>query len=156
MATEIFAKPPAPQTRGLPAWSTVAPPAPGRGAAEPLFLGDCCLHELFEAQVKRTPDAPALAFGKSILTYRQLDRQANALARRLRELGVGPEVVVGICVERSLEMVIGPLGILKAGGAYLPLEPAFPQSRRAFMIEDSQTRVLLTQQRLVGQCSAPK
>src|SRR5213594_3346091 len=150
MATEVFSESPAPHTRARPEWPTVPPSSAGRSVIEPAFLKECCVHELFEAQVKRAPDAPAVAFGRRVLTYRQLDGQADALARRLRKLGVGPEIVVGLCLERSLEMVIGLLGILKAGGAYLPLEPAYPQSRRAFMIEDSQVRVLLTQQRLVG------
>src|SRR6185295_2035944 len=128
MATETFANSPASQTRAPAAWPALAPSEPGRSAPEPALLKDCCVHELFEAQVKRTPDALAIAFGRRLLTYRQLDGQANALARQLRKLGVGPEVVVGICVERSLEMVIGVLGILKAGGAYLPLDPAYPPS----------------------------
>ena len=82
-----------------------------------------CVHHLFEAQVERSPDDIAAVFGEEQLTYRELDRRANQLAHHLQTLGVGPEVLVGICVERSLEMVIGLLGILKAGGAYLPLDP---------------------------------
>jgi amino acid adenylation domain-containing protein len=107
-----------------------------------------CIHELFEEQVERTPDAVAVVFENQKLTYRQLNERANQLAHHLQKLGVGPEVVVGICLERSLEMVIGLLGILKAGGAYLPLDPAYPQQRLAFMLSDAQVPVLLTQQRL--------
>ena len=91
------------------------------------------------------------------LTYRELNRRANQLAHHLQSLGVGPEVLVGLCVERSVEMVVGLLGILKAGGAYVPLDPAYPKERLAFMLEDTQAPVLLTQQRLViglPQCRA--
>ena len=104
-----------------------------------------CIHQLFEAQVERTPDAVAVVFEDQQLTYRELNPRANQLAHHLRALGVGPEVLVGICMERSLEMVIGLLGILKAGGAYVPLDPAYPQERLAFMLEDAQAPVLLTQ-----------
>jgi len=110
---------------------------------------DVCIHQLFEAQVDRTPDAIAVVFEDKQLTYRELNRRANQVAHHLRSLGVGPDTLVGICVERSLEMVVGLLGILKAGGAYVPLDPAYPQERLAFMLEDSQVPVLLTQQRLV-------
>lgn len=109
---------------------------------------DRCLHELFEAQVEQTPDAVALTFEDMQMTYRELNARSNQLAHYLRTLGVGPEVLVGICVERSLEMVIGLLGVLKAGGAYVPLDPEYPKERLAFMIEDSQTPVLLTQEKL--------
>jgi amino acid adenylation domain-containing protein len=108
-----------------------------------------CIHQLFEAQAERTPDAVAAVFEGQELTYRELNRRSNQLARYLRTLGVGPEVLVGICVERSLEMIIGLLGILKAGGAYVPLDPAYPKERNAFMLQDTQASVLLTQQRLV-------
>jgi len=111
---------------------------------------DACIHQLFEAQVERTPDAVAMVFEREQLTYRELNCRANQLARYLRSLGVEPEVLVGICVERSLEMVVGLLGILKTGGAYVPLDPAYPQERLAFMLEDAQVPVLLTQQPLVG------
>ena len=111
---------------------------------------DKCIHELFEAQVERTPDSVAVVFEGQQLTYRELNRRANQLAHHLRKLGVGPEVPVGICVERSLEMVIGVLGILKAGGAYVPLDPAYPKERLAFMLEDTQAAVLLAQQHLAA------
>jgi aspartate racemase len=110
---------------------------------------DMCIHQLFEAQVERTPEAVAVVFESQQLTYRELNRRANQLAHHLRSLGVDPDTLVGICVERSLEMVVGLLGILKAGGAYVPLDPAYPQERLAFMLEDSQVSVLLTQQRLM-------
>src|ERR1700733_706663 len=106
------------------------------------------LYELIHQQVNRTPDAVAAVFEDRRLTYRQLDDRADQLAHRLRNLGVGPGVLVGICVERSLDMLVGLLGILKAGGAYVPLDPAYPSDRLAFMLEDSAPRVLLTQLRL--------
>lgn len=104
-----------------------------------------CLHTLFETQVKRTPDQTALVFRDQQYTYSELNHRANQLAHHLKKLGVGPEVCVGICLERSLEMVVGLLGILKAGGAYLPLDPAYPKERLAYMLADSEVRVLLTQ-----------
>ena len=91
------------------------------------FPRDKGLHELFEEQVERTPEAIAVVFGNLQLTYRELNAQANQLARHLRKLGVGPDTLVGICVERSMEMVIGLMGILKAGGAYVPLDPEYPR-----------------------------
>ena len=106
-----------------------------------------CLHGLFEAQAARTPQAVAVEFEGAHLTYAELDARANQLARHLGHLGVGPEVRVGICLERSLEMVVGLLGVLKAGGAYVPLDPAYPQERLAAMLEDAGAPVLLTQQR---------
>jgi aspartate racemase len=110
---------------------------------------DKCIHQLFEVQVEQTPDAIAVIFGNEQLTYKELNRRANQLAHHLGNLGVGPEVLVGICVERSLEMIVGVLGILKAGGAYVPLDPAYPPERLVFMLEDAEVRVLLTQARLV-------
>jgi amino acid adenylation domain-containing protein len=110
---------------------------------------DTCIHQLFEFQVERSPDAIAVIFEGKQLTYQDLNSQANELAHYLKTLGVGPEVLVAACVERSLEMVVGLLGILKAGGAYVPLDPHYPANRLAFMLEHSQTPVLLTQQHLV-------
>lgn len=107
--------------------------------------GQKCVHELFQEQVERTPDAVAVVFQDEELTYRELNRRANRLADELRALGVGPEVRVGLCVERSFEMMISLLGILKAGGCYVPLDPTYPKDRLAFMLEDSQAPVLLTQ-----------
>ncbi len=111
---------------------------------------DKCIHQLFEAQVEKTPDAIAVQFENAQLTYRELNDRANQLAYYLKILGVKPEVLVGICVERSLEMIVGLLGILKAGGAYVPLDPAYPQDRLSFMLSDSQVEVLLTQAKLVA------
>jgi len=108
-----------------------------------------CIHELFEEQVEKTPEAVAVSFEDQQLSYRELNHRANQLAYQLRGLGVGPEVVVGICAERSLELIVGLLGILKAGGAYVPLDPENPQERLAFMLKDADAQVLLTQTRFV-------
>ncbi|KAB8334018.1 AMP-binding protein, partial [Scytonema tolypothrichoides VB-61278] len=108
-----------------------------------------CLHELFEEQVQKTPNAIAVVFEDERLTYSELNTKANQLAHYLLELGVGPEVLVGVCVERSVEMVVGLLGILKAGGAYVPIDPEYPQERLAYMLGDSNVKVLLTQEKLV-------
>jgi amino acid adenylation domain-containing protein len=113
------------------------------------YPSNLCIHQCFEAQAERTPDAVAVAFENQQLTYRELNQRANQLAHYLQSLGVGPDVLVGICVERSLEMVVGILGILKAGGAYLPLNPADPRERLGFMLEDAQAAALLTQECLV-------
>ena len=111
---------------------------------------DKCIHQLFEKQVERTPDAVAVVFEDQQLTYNELNSRANQLAHYLRSLGVGADVLVGICVERSLEMVVGLLGILKAGGAYVPLDPEYPTERLSFMLEDAQIKVIVTQQSLVA------
>jgi amino acid adenylation domain-containing protein len=110
---------------------------------------DACIHQLFEAQVERTPDAVAVVSKDHQLTYRELNTRANQLAHYLRLLGVKPDTLVAICIERSLEMVVGFLGILKAGGAYVPVDPAYPHERRAYQIQDSQTPIILTLERLV-------
>ncbi|RKG93765.1 type I polyketide synthase [Corallococcus terminator] len=107
------------------------------------FPREQCVHELFEAQVERTPDAVALIFGQEQLTYTQLNVRANQLAHRLRGLGVGPETLVALCLERSIDMMVGLMGILKAGGAYVPLDPTYPEERLAHMLEDSGARVLI-------------
>jgi amino acid adenylation domain-containing protein len=112
-----------------------------------------CVHQLFEAQARQTPDATAVIFEKERLTYAELDKRANQLANHLMKLGVKPDGLVAICVERSLEMVIGLLGILKAGAAYVPLDPAYPRDRIAFMLEDAEVPVLLTQQPLLENLS---
>ena len=123
------------------------------------YSQDKCIHQLFEEQVKRTPDAVAVVYvdGQSPasqrvnqqLTYHQLNCRANQLAQYLRSVGVGADVLVGLCVERSLEMLVGLLGILKAGGAYVPLDPEYPKDRLSFMLEDTQLSVLLIQQHLI-------
>ena len=113
------------------------------------------LPELFAAQVARTPDAVAVVFERRAASaMRELDARANQLAHHLRGLGVGPEVVVGLCVERSPEMVVGLLGILKAGGAYLPLDPGYPPERLAFMLADAGAPVLVTQAALLDRLPA--
>ena len=104
-----------------------------------------CLHELIEAQVQQMPERVAVVYDGASLSYRQLNTRANQLARYLQRQGVGPERLVGICMERGLDMVVGLLGILKAGGAYLPLDPSYPPERLAFMLEDAQASVVLTQ-----------
>lgn len=113
------------------------------------FPRDKCIHQLFEAQVEKAPDAVAVVCGDHRLTYGELNARANQLARCLKSLGVGPDVLVGICVERSLEMIVGLMGILKAGGAYLPIDPVYPEERIAFMLSDSQAPILLSQDKLV-------
>jgi amino acid adenylation domain-containing protein len=112
-----------------------------------------CLHELVAEQAARTPDAPALMFQDHILSYGALERRANQLAHYLRARGVGPDVVVGVCAERSIEMVVALLAILKAGGAYLPLDPSYPPDRLAYMLEDAKAPVLLTQAALADRLS---
>ncbi len=110
---------------------------------------DASLHGLFEVQAARTPDAVAVLFGEEEVTYRDLDARASRLAHRLRGLGAGPEVGVGLCAERSLEMVAGLLGILKSGAFYVPLDPSYPRERLAWMLEDSGAPLVLTQSHLL-------
>ncbi|WP_420965461.1 non-ribosomal peptide synthetase [Bradyrhizobium sp. B120] len=124
--------------RQLVAWNATSAAVPD----------ELCLHELFERQAGRTPEAAAVVHGNGRLTYRELDTRANQLAHHLRGLGVGPDVLVGICIERSLEMVVGLLAVLKAGGAYLPLDPDYPPARLSYMPSDSHAPVLLTQAKL--------
>lgn len=119
-------------------WNATAAPYPTQA----------CLHPLFEQQVERTPKAVAVASGEEPLTYRQLNQRANQLAHFLQGQGVGPDILVGVCLEPSVQMVIALLGILKAGGAYLPLDPTFPEKRLAFMIADARPALLLTRQGL--------
>ena len=109
---------------------------------------DKTIHQLFEEQVERTPDSIAVVYEDQKLTYQELNEKANQLAHYLRKLGVGPDTLVAIAVERSLEMIIGLLGILKAGGAYVPLDPTYPQERLQFMLEDTKAPILLTQSSL--------
>jgi amino acid adenylation domain-containing protein len=115
----------------------------------------CCIHQLFELQVERTPSAIAVIEGwpstaRRSMTYQELNRRANRLAHYLQKLGIGPETIVGVYFERSLELVIAILGVLKAGGAYVPLDPDFPVGRLNFMFSDARSPVLLTQRDLVG------
>src|SRR4029079_12815788 len=100
---------------------------------------------------EKTPGAVAIVFGKTSMTWRELNSHANQLARHLRRFSVRPGVPVGLCTERSAEMIVGMLAILKAGGIYVPLDPSYPKSRLAFMLDDSQAPVLLTQQKLLNQ-----
>ncbi|HKC73915.1 MAG TPA: AMP-binding protein, partial [Chloroflexota bacterium] len=119
---------------------------------------DASVPQLVAAQAVATPDAVALVVqshaARSVLTYRELDTWANQVAHHLRALGVGPDILVGLCLERSAALVVGALGILKAGGAYVPLDPAYPPERLAFMLRDAQTPVLVTQQRLAARLPA--
>src|SRR5207247_143490 len=127
------------------------------------------LHQLVATQAVRTPDAIAVVFEPSAIShqrsafsthyatrntqhvsYRELDTRANQLAHHLRALGVGLDTLVGLCMERSLEMIVGILGVLKAGGAYVPLDPTYPSERLAYMLDQAQAPVMLTQARLVG------
>src|ERR1700693_3220225 len=109
-----------------------------------------CLHQLIEAQVARTPAHAAVAFERQKLTYQELDQRANQLALRLRGLGAGPDVLVGLFVDRSLEMVVGMLGILKSGAAYVPIDASYPQERIAFMLADAGATLLVTQTGLLA------
>ncbi|MEI6381464.1 MAG: amino acid adenylation domain-containing protein [Cyanobacteriota bacterium ELA615] len=113
------------------------------------YPNDKCIHQLFEQQVIKTPEAIAVIFENQSLTYQQLNNRANQLAHYLISLGVKPETLVGICLERSLEMIVGLLGILKAGGAYVPLDPNYPNERLAYILEDSAVEILLTQEWLL-------
>ncbi|MEH2354881.1 amino acid adenylation domain-containing protein [Nostoc sp.] len=115
---------------------------------------DKCIHQLFEAQVEKTPSDIAVIFENRQLTYQELNNRANQLAHYLQQLGVKPDVIVGICVERSIEMVVGLLAIMKAGGAYMPLDPAYPKERLAFTLADSQVSVLLVDAHLVNDLPA--
>jgi amino acid adenylation domain-containing protein/non-ribosomal peptide synthase protein (TIGR01720 family) len=108
-----------------------------------------CIHELIEMQAERRQGETAVVYEEEVVTYGELNARANQLAHHLRKLGVGPEALVGLCLERSVEMVVGLLGVLKAGGAYVPLDPSYPSERLTFMLEDAQVSVLLTQERLL-------
>ena len=110
---------------------------------------DLSIHQLFEAQVERSPNAIAVVFKDKQFTYRELNCRANQLAHYLQTLRVGTEVLVGICLERSLEMIVGLLSILKAGGAYVPIDPAYPKELLVHLLSDSQASVLLAQKNLL-------
>jgi amino acid adenylation domain-containing protein len=118
------------------------------GAGEP--VEEECFHRLFERRARERPDAPALMAGEEIWTYGELDRHANRLAHHLRELGVGPEVLVALCMSRTSRRIAALLAILKAGGAYVPLDPAYPRERLAFMLENSEASLLLTEEALLA------
>ncbi|NOJ99178.1 AMP-binding protein, partial [Corallococcus coralloides] len=113
------------------------------------YARDATIPHLFEAQTKRTPDAVAVVSGKQRLTYREVEAKANQLAHRLRKLGVGPESRVGLCVERTADVVVGTLGILKAGGAYVPLDPSYPKERLGWLLEDAQGPALVAHSHLL-------
>ena len=129
--------------------------ARGQGANQE-FAPNKCLHQLFEEQVARTPEATALVHEEQQLSYAELNQRANRLAHYLQRRGVGPEQVVGLLLERSLEMVVAILGVLKAGGAYLPLDPAYPQQRLSYMLADSAAGLLLTERELVAKVGEVK
>ena len=114
------------------------------------YSPDLCVHNLFERQASATPRASAVICRRDQITYEDLDRRANQLANYLRSLGVGPEVLVGLCLERSIDLVVALLGILKAGGAYIPLDPQYPADRIAFMLEDSGAAVLVTEEQILS------
>ena len=117
-----------------------------------MLIGDNnveCLHRWFERSAVASPNAPALTCNAQTLSYAEVNRRANQIAHHLISCGVGPDVLVGICIDRSLDLVLGILGILKAGGAYLPIDLSYPTDRLAFMLEDAQAPVLLTEKKLV-------
>ncbi len=119
-------------------------------ATDAPFAAGACIHELFQAQAERTPDASAVTYEGRTLTYAELNARANQLAHYLRERGVGPDARVAVCVERGLEMVVGLLAVLKAGGAYVPLDPSYPRERLRYMLDDSAPVAVLTQAPLAG------
>nr|WP_233098022.1 amino acid adenylation domain-containing protein [Dictyobacter vulcani] len=123
-------------------------------ATEQPYARDKGIHQLFEEQAERTPDAPAIHFANTQLSYREANQQANVLARHLQGLGVGPGMLVGHCMERSAEMLVALLGILKTGAAYVPIDPDYPQERVAYMLEDSQVQVIVSQPWLVDSLPA--
>ena len=114
------------------------------------------LFQLFEEQAAKTPDCTAVVFKDQALTYAELDRRSSKLAAYLQQRGVGPETFVGLYLERCMEIVIGAMGILKAGGVYVPLDPALPEERLAYMIEDARVAFLLTTESLASQAQAFK
>ena len=129
------------ERRKLAAWNTT----------QQNYPQDACVHQLVARQAAATPDAVAVVMGDQVLSYGELNERANQLGHLLQTLGVGPDVLVGLCIERSLDMIIGLLGILKAGGAYVPLDPGYPPERLTFMLRDAQAPVLVTKQHLVTQ-----
>ena len=134
--TSLLSTADAPWRALLEKWNTTSTP----------FPVDVCVHELVSEQARRTPDATAVVAGAETLTYSELDRRSSQLARHLRRLGVGPDMPVGLAVERSTGLLVGMLGILKAGGAYVPLDPTYPSARLTMMLEDSAARVVVTEE----------
>src|ERR1700674_5429098 len=120
------------------------------------LISELCVHDLVQMQASATPDAVALVSGNRHVTYRELNTRANQLAHRLRSLGIGPDVPVGLCMERSVELPIAALGILKAGGAYMPLDPTYPSRRLSMLLEDSGTPLVVTQPGVAGKLPAGK
>jgi amino acid adenylation domain-containing protein/non-ribosomal peptide synthase protein (TIGR01720 family) len=151
---QVFSRLPAHLDQPLAALSILSPEEyqqlGGGDAAPGQFRSSLCLHEHFEKQARRAPDAIAVVYEDLHITYQELNRRANYLARVLREQGVGPETFIGLCVERSLDLIIGLLGILKAGGVYVPLDPSYPAERLAFIVDDAQIKIVLTQQHLAA------
>src|SRR6266487_1971620 len=119
-------------------------------ATQQEYPRDACVPQLVALQARITPEAVALVVGDQVISYQELNRRANQLAHHLQALGVRPNVLVGICVERSFDMVVGLLGIFKAGGAYVPLDPSYPPDRLAFMMHDAQVPLLVTQNHLTS------
>ena len=113
------------------------------------------IHQVFESQAARAPDRPALKFGAQRVSYGELNLRANRLAHYLRAQGVGPNVFVGLYLERSIDLVVGLVGILKAGGTYVPIDPQYPSARLAFMMKDSSCPVILTQRTLAAGLTLP-
>lgn len=144
------------RARPQPAPETTLPPASPSPQTRVLYPEGACFQQLFEAQVSRTPTAPAVVSGQEQLTYQGINTRANQLAHHLRLLGVRPEVSVALCVERSAAMIVGLLGILKAGGAYVALDPTDPAERLAFLFEDAGTSVLLINRHLQAQLTVPE
>jgi amino acid adenylation domain-containing protein len=131
---------------------------PGQGGGESKLRreeGNKCIHQLFQVQANQSPDAVAVGYEDRALSYRELEHRSNQLAHALRQLGVGSETLVAICLDRSPELIVGLLGVLKAGGAYVPMDPGYPHERLAFMLEDSRARVLITNRALHANWPSP-
>lgn len=138
-------------SQSQPVMDDVAVRSASAGAFSSSFpSGKMGIHHWIEAQVQQSPDLVALVWQDQTLTYDALNRRANQLAHYLRQQGVGPDVLVAVSLERSLEMIVAFLGVLKAGGAYVPIDPAYPQARRAYLLKDAQAPILLTQAHLVS------
>ncbi len=121
-----------------------------------LLMSDLCVHDLVQLQASATPNSVALVCGNNHVTYAELNARANQLAHRLRSLGIGPDVPVGLCMERSVELPVAALAILKAGGAYVPLDPTYPARRLSMLLEDSGTPLVVTQPGVAGKLPVGK